>query len=336
MGISCITTQCGNCYSITTSEIIHILQNYIGYGGLELQEMAEKELCISKLIEQFDIFYKDIKRILYDNFKLKQKLNTYDDKCLVKEIIGHISGDINNYYRYSLIAILKVLEKTKLKIQSYDERMINKKNFEGMATYLHLLLLHIYEFASEVATVKTGKKYSRIYSRKRLLAKEVYDLAQRLPKAQIYTNEMTYIYESIFFIRQAIELKVLETLCIEMIINKKSLRPIKITPNIFINLLDDDNVKLRDINGAVKVLDINLIKKIHSWTNTFVHSGYVHWFWEIEFIYMTLQEFIFCSIEIDKEYLKQIPDKIRQYIKPNQRLDAEIIMSKKYDQLINE
>lgn len=91
---------------------------------------------------------------------------------------------------------------------------------------------------------------------------------------------MTHIYESIFFTRQAIEPKVLESLCIEVVVNKKYLRPIKITPDIFIDLRDNNAVKLRDISGAVKVLDIDLIKKVHSWTNTFVHSGCGHWFWE--------------------------------------------------------
>jgi len=196
-------------------------------------------------------------------------------------------------------------------------------------------LLHIYELAGEIATVKEGKDYMRSQSRKRLLSQEVYDLARRLPRSQTYTNEMTHIYESIFFIRRAIELKVLESLFIVTVVNKKHLRPIKVSPDIFIGLLDDNAVKLQDINGADRVLDVDFIKKVHSWTNTFVHSGCGYWFWEVEFVRMTLQDFILDNIIIDKEYLKQIPQKILQCIKEKERLDAEVIMSKRYYQLTN-
>lgn len=44
----------------------------------------------------------------------------------------------------------------------------------------------------------------------------------------------------------------------------------------------------------------------------------------VEFVRMTLQEFIFCNIEIDKEYLKLILGKIMQCVKPDERLDAEV------------
>lgn len=335
MAVSCIKTPLGSFYSVTDSEIVHFLQNYIGYGGSVLMKKAEEELCLSRLNSQFDIFYKDIKRVLYDNFPVKKKINEYDDKWLAAKIIGYIGGDDNNYYRNSLIAILKVLEHVKTEIKSYDDRVLNRTIFGGEASFLHLLLFQIKEFADKVATIKEGKNYGGSHSRKRLLAQEVYDLARRLPRSQTYTNEMTHIYESIFFIRQAIELKVLESLFIENVVNKKYSRPIKISPDIFIGLLDDTAVKLQDINGAAKELDVDFIKKAHSWTNTFVHSGCGYWFWEVEFVRMTLQDFIFGNIEIDKEYLKLVPEKILQCIKEEERSDAEVILSERYYQLLN-
>lgn len=334
MAVSCVTTPLGSFYSVTDSEIVHLLQNYIGYGGSTLMEKAEEELCVAKLNSQFDVFYKDIKRVLYENFKVKKKINEYDDKWLANEAITYVGGDDNNYYRNSLIIILKVLEHVKTEIGFYHNGMLNRDVFGGYASFLHLLLFHIEEFAGEVATVKEGKNYSRGHSRKRLLAQEVYDLARRLPRSQTYTNEMTHIYESIFFIRQAIELKVLESLFIEAVVNKKHSRPIKISPDIFIGLLDDNAIKLQDINGTDRVLNVDFIKKAHSWTNTFIHSGCGYWFWEVEFVRMALQDFIFDNIEIDKEYLKLVPEKILQCIKEEERSDAEVIMSKRYYQLI--
>ena len=333
MAVSCVTTPLGNFYSVTDSEIVHFLRNYIGYGGSTLMELAEKELCVVKLNSQFDAFYKDIKRVLYDNFKVKKSINDYDDKWLANEIITYM-GDDDNYYRNSLIVILKVLEHVKTEIGRYDDGMLNRNVFGGYASFLHLLLFHINEFASKVATVKEGKNYSRGHSRKRLLAQEVYDLARRLPRSQTYTNEMTHMYESIFFIRQAIELKVLESLFSEAVVNKKYSRPIKISPDIFIGLLDDNAIKLQDINGSDRAFNVAFINKAHSWTNTFIHSGCGYWFWEVEFVRMALQDFIFGTIKIDKEYLKLVPEKILQCVKEEERLNAEVIMSEKYYQLI--
>lgn len=335
MAVSCVTTPLGSFYSVTDSEIVHFLQNYIGYGGSTLLHEATEELSITKLISQFDIFYKDIKRVLYENFKVKKKITEYDDKWLANEIIGYIGGDDDNYYRNALISILKVLEHAQNEIKSYDNEMPNRAVFGGEASYLHLLLFHIEEFAGQVATIKEKKDYNRSHSRKKLLAQEVYDLARRLPRSQTYTNEMTHIYECIFFIRQAIELKVLESLLIGSVINKRYSRPVKISPDIFISLLDNDAVILRNINGEGRVLDVDLIKKVHSWTNTFVHSGCGYWFWEVEFVRLTLQDFIFGNIEIDKGYLRQIREKILQYIKEDERNDVEVIMTKGYHELIS-
>ena len=80
MLVSCVITPFGEFYSVTDSEIVHLLGNYIGYGGAVLMQKAEECLSVARLQEQFEIFYRDIKRILYDNFKMKKKISNYDDK----------------------------------------------------------------------------------------------------------------------------------------------------------------------------------------------------------------------------------------------------------------
>ena len=261
MAVSCITTPLGSFYSVTDSKIVHLLENYIGYGGENLRQIAENEISIEVLNSEFDIFFKDIKRVLYDNFKMKKKISEYDDRWLVNEIISYSGRDDDNYYRNSLVAILKILENIKTEISTYNQAVLDKKYFGGTASFLHLLLLHINEFTGEVATEKEGKDFKRVHSRKRILAQEVYDLARRITRSQTYTNEMTHIYESIFLIRQAIELKVLETFHIESVINEQYARPIKISPDIFIELLDSKDIKLHGIDGVDRNLDVNLIKK---------------------------------------------------------------------------
>ena len=97
MAVSCITTPLGSFYSVTDSKIVHLLENYIGYGGETLRQIAENEISIEVLNSEFDIFFKDIKRVLYDNFKMKKKISEYDDRWLVNEIISYSGGDDDNY-----------------------------------------------------------------------------------------------------------------------------------------------------------------------------------------------------------------------------------------------
>lgn len=326
---SCFKTTWGTVYLLTDSKIINLLKNYIGYDGYALMEKAIEEICSKELNKQFDIFFKDIEGVLRDNFKVKKKIDNYDNMWLANELINHNSKDYNNYYRNSLIAILKILKDVKNEITHYDDDQLkNQMIFGGEASFLHLLLFHINEFVTELATVKTGKTYARSYSAKQLSAQDVFALARQIPREQIYLNETTHMYESIFFIRQAIELRILELLCVRVIMNTKYSRPIKISPDIFIDILIEAN-ESKFIHGNNGEFDLNFIKKAHFWTNNFIHSGHVYWFWEVEFIRKVLQDFIFNDIEIEEEYLKQIPEKILMCIKDEERPYAEVIRTKK-------
>lgn len=117
-------------------------------------------------------------------------------------------------------------------------------------------------------------------------------------------------------------------------INEKQCRPVKVSPDAFIGLLADSSVKLQDTKGTEQEFDVNLINAIHSWTNYFVHSGTGYWFWEVEFVRIVLQDFIFGNIRIDKNYLAQIPERVMQCVKADERPDAKVIMSKRYYELL--
>ena len=326
MAVLCTRTLLGEFYLITDSKIVCLLRNYIGYSGESLRKKAEQELSAATLKEQFKVFKKDVKRVLYDNFKVKKKIVDYDDKCLAIEVIKYSGEDEDNYFRNAIIIILKVLEYVEKEIEKYDDKSIEREVFRGEASYLHLLLSHIEEFVSEVASKKENKQYGGSFSRKKLLACEVFDLARRIPKGLAYTNEVTHMYEVIFFIRQAIELKVLEALSIKGVVNKKYHRPVKISADAFINLLADPAVKQYAADRQCRQIDVKFINTVHTWTNYFVHSGTGYWFWEIEFVRIILQEFILDPIEIDEEYLKMIPAKILECVKEDERMDVKVLM----------
>lgn len=328
MVVSCTSMAWGDFYSITDSTLVHLLRNYVGYSGESLRKEAELELSATTLKEQFKVFQKDVKRVLYDNFKVKKKIADYENRELASQVINYSGGDNDNYLRNALIIILKVLEYEEKEIEKYDDESINRDIFGSEASYLHLLLSHIQEFVEIVASTKENKNYCRSSSRKKLMSCEVFDLARRIPKGQAYTNEVTHIFEVIFFIRQAIELKVLESLSIADVVNEKYHRPVKISADAFIKLLADPAVKQRDIEGQYNVVDTKFIEIVHAWTNYFVHSGTGYWFWEVEFVRRTIQNFILDPIEIDKDYLEIIPKKVLECVKEDEREDAKLIMSK--------
>ena len=168
MAVSCVSTPLGDFYSITDSNIVHLLRNYIGYATPSLMEVAEKELNSATLKKEFQKFQKDVKRVLYDNFKVKKKLGDYDNRELASKVINYSGGDDDNYFRNALIIILKVLEYVEEEIEKYDDEGITRELFGGEASYLHLLLSHIQEFVERVASVKENKNYNRSSSRKKL------------------------------------------------------------------------------------------------------------------------------------------------------------------------
>ena len=149
-------------------------------------------------------------------------------------------------------------------------------------------------------------------------------MARRLPRYRVYYDDIAQQPESAFLIRQAIEIRTMELIGICGIFDKKSNTMIKISPDAFINLLADERVVLPGN------LTVNLIIKIHAWTNNFVHTGRSYYQWQTEYFWEVISSFIFDEVSMDREYMLEIPQKAAGIVKEEKRDDCEVIMSAEY------
>ncbi len=323
MSVSCFKSSMGEFYSVTDCEILSDLHTYIKRDN----ENTDYSALAKKIISEYPKFVKDIKRVAIEDTKVKKKICDYEDCQIANVLLSDVTDrNRDDYCRNAMIAILKVLdniEKKDLKIYQGEE-YIDKHVFGDTAAFLHHLLFQILEFTEQIASYKENRNYNRSSSRKQLRAFEVFDLARRLPRYRVYYDDVAQQPESAFLIRQAIEIRTMELLGICGIFDKKSNSLIKISPDAFINLLADKRVVLPGN------LTVNLIIKIHAWTNNFVHTGRSYYQWQTEYFWEVISSFIFDEVSIDREYMLEIPQKVVGIVKEEKRDDCEVIMSAEY------
>lgn len=327
MPVSCFKSSLGEFYSVTDCEILSDLYTYI----ISDNENIDYSALAKKIISEYPKFVKDVKRVAIEDTKVKKKICDYDDCQIANVLLSDVTDkNKDDYYRNAMIAILKVLDNIEKKdLGVYQGKdYIDKCVFGGTAAFLHYLLFQILEFTEQVASLKENKNYNRSHSRKQLTALEVFSLARRLPRYRVYYNDIAQQPESAFLIRQAIEIRTMELLGIYNVFDKKSNSPIKISPDAFINLLADKRVVLPGN------LTVSLIIKIHSWTNSFVHTGRSYYQWQTEYFWEVISPFIFDEVSIDRKYMLEIPQKAVEIVKEEKRDDCEVIMSAEYDRNI--
>lgn len=325
MSTYCQTTPLGDFYGVTDVPIIHDLRHYIMRDTCSSEQ--EYSDLANKIVKEYSDFVKDIRRVAVEDMKIKKSILSYDDCQVAYVLLSDITDkNIEDYYRNAMIAILKVLDNIQKKdIERFtDNKVIEHDLFIGTASFLHQVLFQILEFTESVATYKEGKDYNRSHSRKQLLSFEIMGMARNLPRHQICYNDIIQNMESIFLIRQAIEVRTQELLGIKCVWDKVNDQEIKIAPDAFIQLLNNVAVHLPD------TLSTNIIKKIHVWTNMFVHTGNSYYQWQTEFFWEVIAKFIFDEVVISKEYMLQIPILAKSAVIEDKRDNCEIIMSGNY------
>ena len=114
---------------------------------------------------------------------------------------------------------------------------------------------------------------------------------------------------SIFLIRQAIELWLQSIFGINLVLNEHG-KPIPLQPERLFELLDSKGIKVEiPVTKAV-------IQKIHKWTQTYVHAGWLAYTWEIEHAQHILQPiFSPSNVKIERLYYDSIEDQIKEILR---------------------
>lgn len=185
--------------------------------------------------------------------------------------------DIDNYYKIQLSGLIHVIKKYNDIIKSFSE----KKNvytidyFNGIINYFKYLIIETYVIIAEIELQKNIKPIRFMGCQNRIDSNESYLSAGNMLYNLYPYSSLSGFNASVFLIRQAIELKVKNCLGINVIRDKDG-RMIKMTSDKLIDFLyTNDNITLPYIPKS-------LLKKVHAWTQVFIHGGFVINLWQID------------------------------------------------------
>lgn len=185
--------------------------------------------------------------------------------------------DIDNYYKIQLSGLIHVIKKYNNIIKSFSE----KKNvytidyFNGIINYFKYLIIETYVIIAEIELQKNIKPIRFMGCQNRIDSNESYLSAGNMLYNLYPYSSLSGFNASVFLIRQAIELKVKNCLGINVIRDKDG-RMIKMTSDKLIDFLyTNDNITLPYIPKS-------LLKKVHAWTQVFIHGGFVINLWQID------------------------------------------------------
>lgn len=278
------------------------------------------------LLPKFDDFIKDIKNVCNKYYKLKRKHTDYEYENIAHIIFGNkvfsdSKEEADEHIKYCLIGIIRILIEVKEEVARFVSVVtLNKDVFLGRLWFLYYLVFHIQEYLDSVEAYKKQDASARThFFRSRVLAWETLYLAMRLPRNDIKYNDIAQAPVAAFLIRQAIELRVLELLQINVVWNNKTNRPVKMTADVFFPLLKENCIQ--------PAINITLISKIHTWANPYVHMGGIQYLWEIEIARKAIEDFIYKDVSIPDNYMKQIPVLALNLVNDDIRAVCEVIMS---------
>ena len=303
------------------------------------QEELSDDQIESYLVAKFDKYIKEIRKYLNENFKIKKKLDDYKYADIAQILFD--SKDIENdpeaidtHIKNSFLGILKVLENTKTDaewiVKADGSSCINRNLLLARSYYYLSLVIHIQEYFEHVVSYKTKRLNKSIIFRSQLNAQETIYLALRLPRNEIYYNDIAQAPVAAFLLRQSIELKILEILNIRCIWNKKQNKPLKLTADAFLPLIFLGGIRYYKDPFRNKELTVSetLLRKVHAWANPYVHTGNMQYLWEVEVARQAIVDFIMATVDIPEATRMEIPNLALQYVKEEYRDDCEVILRK--------
>lgn len=292
-------------------------------------EQLTDEMIRKYLLPKLDDYIKDVKSICNKYYKIKKSYIDYEYENIAQIIFGNkdfsdSKEDADEHIKYCLIGIIKTLIGVKEEVTRFVSTVTyNRDVFLGRLWFLYYLVFHIQEYLDNVESYKKQDSTAKThFFRTRVLAGETLYLALRLPRNDIKYNDISQAPVAAFLIRQAIELRVLELLQINVVWNNKTNRPIKMTADVFFPLLKEKCIQ--------PTINVTLISKIHTWANPYVHMGGIQYLWEIEIARKAIEDFIYQAVLIPDDYMKQIPVLALNFVKDDIRSVCEVIMSNSF------
>jgi hypothetical protein len=224
--------------------------------------------------------------------------------------------EIITWVKINLISLIKSVKRTQDIILRYLNN--NQQAPEGELIFFQEVVFDSIEFLNLGYECVTGKKSGNgTHRRRNIKSYEIFNTSKRFLRKEFYIDDIVTMPSSIFFIRQAIEIRLKNAFGIISIRDKHG-KIKKITGENFLTFIDENS---SDIEFPVKK---GVIKKIHSWTNYYIHGGTINYSWHIEWAHYMLQPLftpgenesvgwnISGAIKMKKSFYDEINDRIKE------------------------
>lgn len=294
------------CYYIPEAEFF---DNFDRLYNKSLNEIKQR---IGKIYNNFQPY--DTSHFSNQIFEIELKIkNTDADK--------EIKQKLDNYYKIQFSGMLYVFEDIYNEISKYkiENNFYKYENFHGFLRYYKYLYINIDMILNDIErrnknihNQQPTKNDNIIECDNRIKGKYSFESSKRLKMDLGSYYELYSFNASVFLIRQSIELKIKNALGIDYILNDQLLME-KIPGDIFIEFVyNNDKIDFPNIQKSI-------LRKIHKWTNYFIHGGFIVYIWQIHIAHKLLEElFKDDAIRIEKRYYdNQLKSDLETYIKSN-------------------
>lgn len=335
--------------------VIHILSDYINMN-------IDTPSCPCLVRRNREEFFGDFKSGVDCILKFLLRIKGYH--CKKEYSDHHLASMIylpkqqyKDYFSCNIQVIIKSVVRYKDNILAWENQCGFEDNhfLRGQCTFFQEMLIDISAFNDEMYRMKaafykeakkqgmlaednelfTAKYRPNARRRTRLMAAEILHASRQVVSRYLYLNDMSPVPVAIFQLRQALEIRMLEILGIDSIVEDDGL-PKKITGNAF---FDIPNLS----NFIIFPLELSNIKKIYSWTNLYVHMAICNNYWLLDFAQNYLSSFIYDRPIIKKSFYDHRKEIIANYtttkeenIILREHIEADLIDDEEQFQQIND
>lgn len=302
------------------TEVRRIIYDFV-YGN----NNPSIHIChIERSHEEFVSIFSDKIELLIASIDKINKLisrKKYTDIHLAEQAFFTEYKEPKIYFVFHSQLIEKSLKRQYFRIHPLilDPNSKENDNVIGFLLFLADMIINCSTFYFNLACWKEIdiREYGYAAMRKTLTAKEIYWNSLAIARRTVFINDICTVPVSIFQLRQAIELRICEVLGIYSMYNEDN-QIIKITSE-----------KLFEVNSIednyILPLKKSILLNIHSWTNLYIHKGYVDDLWLIDFALNLVDDFICKNIYVRAEYynctyINEISEKIHVPIEKIQRI----------------
>jgi hypothetical protein len=297
-------------------DFISFLSSY--HDKIEENEFSKLFLGFHKtFIEETDARIK----ILFPQFVYSTNLQQLGETIFQIEIK---KKNIDMFYKTQFSGMMLVISKYYSEIQKFTEKenFYENDEFCGMMEYYKYLIIDAIILIADCERLHGIKPIRDMRYTHMIKSDESFTSSLKL-KIDLKTwSELSSFNASVFLIRQSIELKIKNALDINFIVDRNG-RMLKIPGDKLMGFFfKNKNIELQNIKKSI-------IRKIHSWTQYFVHGGYVLNIWQIDIAHSLIKPLFFSdsgngminkydNVKIHKDYYNgQFKSDLEKYIEIN-------------------